>query len=123
MRRPSAPTRFPELNDVLRELVDRARGVLGTDFVGAYLQGSFAVGGADEFSDCDFLIPVRRPVTAHQEAGLRALHDELPAREGHWNRHLEGSYPVAEELRSPAGSNRRWLFVDHGSRTMEWSDH
>ena len=52
------PTRFPELNELLVELVERARAILAETFVGAYLQGSFAVGDADEHSDCDFLIPI-----------------------------------------------------------------
>lgn len=43
-----APTPFPELNEILDELVDTTRAVLADNFVGAYLQGSFAVGDADE---------------------------------------------------------------------------
>jgi hypothetical protein len=42
-----SPTPFPDLNAVLAELAERAAAILGTDFVGAYLQGSFAVGDAD----------------------------------------------------------------------------
>jgi hypothetical protein len=57
------PTQFPELNELLRELSERAAGILGGNFVGAYLQGSFAVGDADLQSDCDFLIPVHGPIT------------------------------------------------------------
>jgi predicted nucleotidyltransferase len=32
--------------------------VLGTGFVGAYLQGSFAVGDFDRHSDVDFIIVI-----------------------------------------------------------------
>ena len=117
------PTRFPELNVVLQELTQRARNILGDNFAGAYLQGSFAVGDADIHSDCDFLIPVHGQVTATQEAGLRALHDELPTRAEHWARHLEGSYPPAGELRTLRGIGRKWLYVDHGWREMQWSAH
>jgi Domain of unknown function (DUF4111) len=123
MSQPHGPTAFAELNGVLTELVDTARTVLADSFVGAYLQGSFAVGDADMFSDCDFLIPVRRPLTSTQEAGLRALHDDLPQRVGHWNRHLEGSYPLVDELRSLDGMGKEWLYVDHGARGMEWATH
>lgn len=120
----AAPTTgFAELDDVLLELTDRAADVLRDDFVGAYLQGSFALGDADRHSDCDFLIPVRRPPTPAQEAGLRALHDELPTRPGHWNRHLEGSYPPVEQLRSLDALGAEWLFINHGHRQMEWSTH
>ncbi len=119
----TAPTKFPELNDVLRELTDRAQAILGDNFVGAYLQGSFAVGDADMASDCDFLIPVRGPITDEQEAGLRTLHREFPAREQHWARHLEGSYPDVHELRTLDALGREWLYIDHGHAEMEWSTH
>ncbi len=119
----NGPTRFAELNEVLAELTGRAAEILRDNFVGAYLQGSFAVGDADQHSDCDFLIPVYRPITAGQEAALRTLHDELPTRPGHWNRHLEGSYPVAAELRTLRALGREWLYIDHGWREMQWSTH
>ncbi len=117
------PTQFPELNELLRELTGRAADVLGDTFVGAYLQGSFAVGDADLHSDCDFLIPVRGPITPNQEAGLRALHDEIPAWPGHWTQNLEGSYPDQDELRTLAGIGRPWLYIDRGWREMQWSTH
>ncbi len=79
--------------------------------VGVYLQGSFAMGDADVYSDCDFLIPVHVPVTPKQEAGLRALHDEIPTRRGHWTHHLEGSYPVKDQLRSLHGLGEKWLYT------------
>jgi hypothetical protein len=90
---PGGPTQFPQLNAILAELAGRAARILGANFVGAYLQGSFAVGDADMQRDCDFLIPVRHQVSAAQEAGLRAMHREFPGRPEHWAQHLEGSYP------------------------------
>lgn len=118
-----SPTEFAELNDVLADLTERARAILDTNMVGAYLQGSFAVGDADVHSDCDFLVPVHGPITSEQEAGLRALHDEMPTRNGHWNKHLEGSYPPVHELRSLDGLGKPWLYIDHGWREMQWSTH
>ena len=116
-------TGFPELDRVLDRLVEGASAVLGPDLIGAYLVGSFAVGDADEHSDVDVLLPVARPPTPVQEAGLRALHAELPAAEGHWNRELEGSYPPVAELRTVGALGRPWLYVDRGSSVMEWSTH
>lgn len=119
----SASTPFPELNELLVELVSRAAAILGDNFVGAYLQGSFAVGDADIHSDCDFLIPVHGPITAEQEAALRAMHDEIPTRGGHWTHHLEGSYPNKDELRTLDSLGKEWLYIDHGWRRMQWSTH
>lgn len=117
------PTEFADLTAVLRELTERAAGILGDDFVGAYLQGSFAVGDADAYSDVDFLIPTRGPVTPGQEIQLRAMHAEFPQRDVRWAQHLEGSYPPVTDLRTLAAVGRRWLYVDNGAREMEWSTH
>ncbi len=119
----SEPTAFPELNSLLAEVTDRVSTILGGTLVGVYLQGSFAVGDADLASDCDFLIPVTEQVSDEQERSLRALHDEIPTRNGHWTHHLEGSYPVADELRTLDGVGHDWLYVDHGWREMQWSTH
>lgn len=50
------PTCFPELNRLLTDLTGSVRSALGDHFIGAYLQGSFAIGDADEDSDVDFLV-------------------------------------------------------------------
>lgn len=116
-------TQFPELNRVLVEIAERAASILGDDFIGMYLQGSFAVGDADEASDCDFLIPVRRAISAEQDEGLRALHRELPARDGYWCKRIEGSYPVADELRTISAMGKPWLYIDNGWSEMSYSTH
>jgi len=43
----ATPTPYKELNTVLRVLVDNVRDILQANFVGAYLQGSCAVGDFD----------------------------------------------------------------------------
>ena len=117
------PTRYAELNGVLHDLVTGAQEALGDSFVGAYLQGSFALGAGDLHSDCDFVVVVRERPDAEQETALRELHRRIPHGEGHWCGHLEGSYAVVDDLRSVDGLGAEWLFVDHGCDEMEWSDH
>ena len=117
------PTPFEELNDVLAELVSAVKRILDHDFVGCYLQGSFALGAGDMASDCDFLVVTSELVTPHQEVELRAFHAELPARDGFWNRHLEGSYAPADDLKTLSGLERDWLYIDHGWREMQWNEH
>jgi predicted nucleotidyltransferase len=121
--RPNLPTVFPDLNELLDELVARVRAILGDDLVGAYLTGSFALGAGDVHSDCDFLFVTGRRVTAAQERELRALHDELPTRPGHWPHDLEGSYAPRADLETMAALDREWLYVDRGHREMYWSTH
>ena len=41
------PTSYPELNQVLNELVSGVQSVLANDLVAAVLQGSFAIGDAE----------------------------------------------------------------------------
>lgn len=119
----SRPTAFVELNELLRELVARVEAILGDNFVGAYLQGSFALGDADLHSDCDFVVVTNAAVTPEQEHALRELHEEIPAREGHWTHHLEGSYAPKAELATLDGLGKEWLYIDHGWREMQWSTH
>jgi hypothetical protein len=119
----SPPTVFPELNELLAELVARVEAILGGNFVGAYLAGSFALGAADLHSDCDFLIVTQERVTAGQERALRELHDEIPTRSGHWAHDLEGSYAPRAELETLAALDKQWLYVDRGWRQMQWSTH
>jgi predicted nucleotidyltransferase len=56
----SPATVCPDLNELLAELVARVEALLGDNFVGAYLIGSFALGGGDLQSDCDFLVVTLR---------------------------------------------------------------
>jgi hypothetical protein len=91
-----AITPYADLDEILVELLGHWRRILRDDLVGAYLQGSFALGGGDQQSDCDWLVATRQTPTEQQIAELRALHDEIPTRDGHWPHDLKGSYaPVA----------------------------
>jgi hypothetical protein len=116
-------TPFPELDEVLADLVANARSTLGGNFVGAYVTGSFALGAGDDHSDCDFQIVIETQLTADQERAVRELHDEIPTRPGYWAHNIEGSYALLGDLASLEALNREWLFVDRGHRQMEWSSH
>lgn len=142
------PTPFGELNAVLDHLLQGARTALGDNFIGLYLQGSFAVGDAGQGSDCDFLVVTRRDLDAGELSAVRALHraiHDLPYL--HWRNQLEGSYAPAPilrrwsvEPRDPPGEPRAagwtdagWCgaparaypfwYLDHGSDTLIRSEH
>ena len=117
------PTVFPDLNELLQELVERVGAILGENFVGAYLVGSFALGGGDLQSDCDFLIVTADRVTPAQERELRELHAEIPSRTGHWPHDLEGSYAPRADLETLDALDQKWLYVNRGHREMQWSTH
>jgi len=116
-------TGINELDGVLAELADQPHDVIGEDLVGVYLQVSFALGGADRESDCDFLVVTSAPVDDTRMAALRVFHGELPHRRGYWNQHLEGSYPLAADLADLGALGRPWPYVDHGSDRVVLDAH
>jgi len=117
------PTPFPELNSVLHDLVTSVQTALGDDFVGAYLQGSFAVGDFDRHSDVDFVIAVSGELSSDQVSALQAIHRRVFALRSPWAQHLEGSYfPVATLRNSDMRGKQLW-YLDHGSQTLVRSDH
>ena len=116
-------TQFPELNDLLTDFVSAVRWILGGNLVGVYLTGSFALGGGDAASDCDFLVVTAADVSGEDERRLRQLHEEIPAWPGYWAYNLEGSYAPRADLQTLAGLGRPWLYINRGGREMEWSTH
>ncbi len=117
------PTPYAELNTVLKYLVDTLQDTLSTNFVGAYLQGSFAVGDFDLHSDVDFIVVIAEKLNEKQVQTLQAVHDHIYRLESPWAHHLEGSYfPQAVLRDSPRRGQTVW-YLDHGSRTLIESDH
>jgi hypothetical protein len=116
-------TPYSELNQVLGVLVARIRNILGDDFVGAYLQGSFAVGDFDQHSDVDFIVVVESDLTPAQVDALQSMHEQVYQLDSEWAKHLEGSYFPREILRQPAHRGRKLWYLDHGARSLIRSDH
>jgi hypothetical protein len=116
-------TPFPELDGVLHELVAGARTALGDDFCGAYLQGSFAVGDADEHSDVDFVVVTHDEMSADQLARLQALHGRLYELPVAWAQHLEGSFFPKERLEKVDPTHAPLPYLDNGARELVWDAH
>jgi hypothetical protein len=117
------PTPYPDLNTVLADLVAGARLALGQAFVGAYLQGSFAVGDFDRHSDVDFVIVAAAELRGPQVDALQAVHRRLFALPCEWAQHLEGSYFPMATLRKTGPPSEPLWYLDHGSRSLIRSDH
>jgi len=75
---------------LLDDQVLSVQTILDRDLIGIYIVGSFALGDADLSSDCDFITVVRHPLSSRQEDNLRALHRDIPSRNGLWPKNLEG---------------------------------
>jgi hypothetical protein len=116
-------TPYTELNAILEQLVAGVRGALGEAFVGAYLQGSFAVGDFDQHSDVDFIVGVKEELSDGQVAALQAVHARVYALPSEWAKHLEGSYFPTAILRDYHQRGTPLWYLDHGSQSLVRSDH
>lgn len=119
----AGPTSYPELNDVLRELVASARSILSENFCGAYLQGSFAIGEADVRSDVDFVVVTHGEVEADQLDGLQEMHKRIYGLDVPWAQHLEGSYIPKALLRRSDSTRTPFLFLDNGASELVRDEH
>jgi predicted nucleotidyltransferase len=119
----SQPTPYRELNAVLEELLASVQHILVDQFIGLYLQGSFAVGDFDAHSDCDFVVVVDREFSESQCGSLQAMHERIFGLRSEWARHLEGSYFPKDLLRDHALTDADLWYLDNGSRLLERSRH
>ena len=116
-------TGYRDLNSLLDDFVACVRAVLEENFAGAYLVGSFALGGADEHSDVDFLVVTNGAVTDEQLAELQRTHGQLYDRDTPWAQHLEGSYAPREILRRVDPPRTPFLYLDNGARELVSDEH
>jgi hypothetical protein len=98
-RPPGGWTPDADLDAVLQHWLARLQSVLGENLVGAYLQGSFAVGDFDEASDVDFMVVLHDDILAGRIEPIASLHRELCQLPNRWARNFEGSYAPAFALR------------------------
>jgi len=117
------PTPYPELNHILRNLVERVQTVLSNNFVGAYLQGSFAVGDFDLHSDVDFIIVTEEELSDKEVYRLQEVHERVYCLPVSWAQHLEGSYFPREILRHSTRTDEQLWYLDHGNRALLRSTH
>jgi predicted nucleotidyltransferase len=117
------PTPDIELNWILRELVTSIQAILGDNFIGAYLQGSFALGDWDVYSDVDFIVAIQHEVCEADLAALQAMHARIYQLESHWALHLEGSYIPKEILRRADPAKTPLQFLDNTFWKLIPSDH
>ena len=112
-----------ELNGILNQLLEGVRPVLGRQFLGGYLSGSFAHGGWDADSDVDFVIVVEEDLHPLILDDLKAVHAGVFTLEHYWARHLEGSYFPKAILADLNRTNEPLWYLDNGSLNFERSTH
>jgi hypothetical protein len=113
-------TGFPELDALLARFTADVEAELGDDFVALYLQGSFALGEGDEWSDVDFVCVTRAPIGV---ARMQPLHGRLYDLPTPWAQHLEGSYLPAALIRRVDPGRTPVPFLDNGARELVLDPH
>jgi hypothetical protein len=93
------PTPDPNLNKLLDVLLRNVQAILGSQFVGMYLEGSLANDAFDQASDIDFIVVTRQDVTEDLFLALQAMHDRIATLDPRWGFELEGSYVGQQALR------------------------
>jgi predicted nucleotidyltransferase len=117
------PTPYTALNEVLGELVAGIRENIGEDFIGAYLQGSFALGDFDVHSDVDFIVVIKEELSFQQVENLQRMHGQVYNLESRWAQHLEGSYFPMHILRQHTTLDDELWYLDNGARSLIKSRH
>jgi len=100
------PAPYPEVNALLRELLQSEQTILGNHFVGMYLFGSLTSGDFDQDSDIDVVVATDDELPDDLFSALRAMHARIAAGASWWATQLEVSYIPRHALRrhDPAGA-------------------
>ena len=124
---------YLDLDAVLKEHARSVQEVLGSNFVGYYLQGSLATGDFDLTSDIDFIIVTEGDLSEKQVEEVQDVHTRAYNQDNRWVKRLEYSFFPKQILRRhsspynhgrPSNSQDRELwYFNNGSRTIERSDH
>ena len=114
----------PEVDALLREVLEGARAVLGERFVGAYLFGSLASGDFDEDSDIDLLFVTGEEIPQESLSALQSMHARINARASHWATQLEVSYIPRRALRRRDPGDCLHPHLDRGrGETLRLREH
>src|SRR3954447_18682282 len=93
------PTPYPDLNNLLDVLLQNVQTILGSHFVGMYLEGSLASDAFDQASDIDFIVVTQQDITEDLFLALQAMHDRIALLDARWGFELEGSYVGEQAFR------------------------
>ena len=126
-------TPYPELDIVFKEYANIIQKILGSNFVGFYLQGSLVLGDFDLTSDIDFIIVTERDLSEEQLEEVKKAHERIYNHPNRWVKRLEYSFfpkeklnqfssPFSQDKRNDSPDRKLWYF-NNGSRTIEKSDH
>ena len=113
--RSNFPTPYSDVNQVLNDLRQAVKVILGDQFVGMYLYGSLSSGDFDlESSDIDFLVVTHDWLTDETIAKLETMHNQTWANSPKRAGKLEGAYVPKELIRKHAPSGAPCPTINEG---------
>src|SRR5918996_3112853 len=92
-------TPYPEVNTMLQELLESVRNILGSHFIGMYLDGSLTSRDFDEDSDIDFVVVTDEDISGDLFVALKTMHERIATMDSPFAVQLEGSYISQQGLR------------------------
>lgn len=120
-------TPYVEVNEVLQELMEGLRAILGSQLSGAYLYGSLTSTEFDSQSDIDVLVVTRDEMSDEVFAMVAAMHDRIATGDSWCATQLEVAYVPFQTLRRYDAENSVYPHMDRGKgehlqRKEHWSD-
>ena len=118
------PTPFPEVNTLVDLLLENVQAVLGSHFIGMYLDGSLTSGDFDQESDIDFVVMCDEDISAELFLALQAMHERIAALDTRLAIQLEGSYLSRHALRRYDPQHALHPNLERGSgERLKWAVH
>jgi len=112
----ASPTPYPDVNDVLQQLLAEVPAILGPCFVGMYLDGSLAFGDFEpDKSDIDFVAVTEGELPDELFVALGEMHGRIATGGSKWAKELEGSYIPRHALRRHDPRPAAHPHIDRGS--------
>jgi hypothetical protein len=115
---------YPEVRQLLDDMLRRVQSALGDHFVGMYLDGSLAIGGFDpRTSDIDFLVVTAAEPAFELVAALGGVHATLCDGGSRWAAELEGSYIPQSDVRCYDPQRAMHLRIERGGGHLAFERH
>ncbi len=107
-------TIYPEVIDILNDVLRHTTSILERNFLGMYLYGSLAAGGFDTFSDIDYIVVTRTKVRDKEFIGLQDMHTKISTMKFWCSDQLEGSYIPLAALKRFDPVHALYVHIDRG---------
>ena len=118
------PTPYPEVNEVVDELFNSAKKLLGSQYVGMYLFGSLATKTFDRASDVDVLFVTKEVVSSELFEALKAMHMKIAEMDVWCATQLEVSYIPQKSVRRFDPNDKLFPRLDRGrGESLYWMPH